>query len=192
MHCLGSFCQSFERLSWNMHVLFRFAFSFKISPSITLWSSVQKFLRSSVVFPWHWGREYFIDMSLEKQMSIYTVQRDGFPVCTAWSAKMEASGLRINKQGPATTGAIILPAALSTPFLGTYRVRGRKCLLRVYADVRPILDPGWGDNLKEELLPPIDKYVFFKKTKKQKNNTLPGWWMLWTRTSLMSLLPFTS
>ena len=29
-------------------------------------------------------------MALEKQMSPYTVQRDGFPFCTAWSAKIGA------------------------------------------------------------------------------------------------------
>ena len=67
---------------------FSFAFSFKIFPSVTLCSSVQKFLRSSFFFPWHRGRECFIDMALEKQMSPYTVQRDGFPFCTAWSAKI--------------------------------------------------------------------------------------------------------
>lgn len=37
----------------------------------------------------------------------------------------------------------------------------------MYADVRLILDPGWGDNLKEELLPPIDKNGFLKKQTKK-------------------------
>lgn len=60
MHCLLSFCQSFERLSWNIHVLLDLSF-LPNYPSITLWSSVQKFLRISVfssalrekVFHWH-------------------------------------------------------------------------------------------------------------------------------------------
>lgn len=60
MHCLGSFCQSFERLSWNIRVLLDLSFF----PNISIYNTVKhcsKFLRSSVfssalrekVFHWH-------------------------------------------------------------------------------------------------------------------------------------------
>lgn len=62
MHCLGSFCQSFERLSWNISVLLDLSFFFFSITSI--YNTVKlcsRFLRSSVfssalrekVFHWH-------------------------------------------------------------------------------------------------------------------------------------------
>lgn len=78
-----------------MHVLLDLLF---LSKSLSIYNTVKlcsKFLRSSFLSLGIGGESVSLIMALEKQMSIYSVQRDVFPLCTASGAKI---GIRTQKK----------------------------------------------------------------------------------------------
>lgn len=88
MRCLGSFCQSFERLPWNMHVLLDLPFLSKYLPNTVVHCST--ILRSSVLSFGIEGASVSLTWPWETNEHLFCA-KGWIPLCTAWSAKIGGS-----------------------------------------------------------------------------------------------------
>lgn len=69
------FWSKFQKTFLEHEYIFRFVFSFNLSPSNTL-KLCPKILKKFGFCPWHRKRKYFIDMPLEKQMSFVLCKKE--------------------------------------------------------------------------------------------------------------------